>query len=48
MLVHNFDALVTKDYLDARFREFETRVVSTMDKRFTEVERRFDSLEDRL
>ena len=48
MFVHNFDALVTKDYLDTRFREFEARVEMTMDKRFLEVERRFDSLEDRL
>ena len=48
MFVHNFDALVTKDYLDTRFREFETRVEATMDKRFVEVERRFDALEDRL
>jgi len=48
MFVHNFDALVTKDFLDTRFREFETRVEMTMDKRFLEVQRRFDSLEDRL
>ena len=26
MVVHNFDALVTKDYLDVRFGEFEARI----------------------
>ena len=38
MFLHNFDALVTKDYLDSRFSEFETRVEATMDKRFLLVE----------
>ena len=32
MFVHNFDALVTKDYLDTRFSEFDSR----MDLRFAE------------
>ena len=36
--LHNFDALVTTDYLDARFSEFEARV----DKRFVESEARVD------
>ena len=38
MFLHNFDALVTKDYLDSRFNEFETRVEATMDKRFANAE----------
>ena len=36
--LHNFDALVTTDYLDARFSEFEARV----DKRFAESDARVD------
>ena len=39
MFIHNFDALVTKDYLDTRFLEFESR----MDLRFAEMESRTDS-----
>ncbi|RLA45910.1 MAG: hypothetical protein DRQ97_08785 [Gammaproteobacteria bacterium] len=39
--LHNFDALVTRDYLDTRFTEFETRVEANMDKRFAEVDRSF-------
>ena len=39
MFIHNFDALVTKDYLDTRFLEFESR----MDLRFAEMESRMDS-----
>ena len=57
--VHNIDALVTRDYLDTRFTEFETRVEANMDrrftamesnvdKRFTEVDKRFDGLELRF
>jgi len=38
MLVHNFDTLVTKDYLDIRFSEFETRVEAKMDRHFAEVD----------
>ena len=38
MFIHNFDALVTKDYLDTRFLEFESR----MDLRFAEMESRTD------
>ena len=37
MFIHNFDSLVTKDYLDTRFSEFETRVEANMDRRFTDV-----------
>ena len=57
--VHNIDALVTRDYLDTRFTEFETRVEANMDrrfsevstemnKRFTEVEKRFTEVEKRF
>ena len=48
MLVHNFDALVTKDYLDTRFSEFESRI----DLRFVEAENRnhskFKDLESKV
>ena len=47
--VHNIDALVTRDYLDTRFTEFETRVEANMDRRFTameiNVDKRFTALE---
>jgi hypothetical protein len=42
MFLHNFDALVTKDYLESRFSEFETRVEATMDKRFAEAQSSVD------
>jgi tRNA(Glu) U13 pseudouridine synthase TruD len=38
MFVHNFDSLVTKDYLDARFAESDAR----MDARFTESDAKID------
>ena len=38
MFIHNFDELVTKDYLDTRFSEFESK----MDLRFAESESRID------
>ena len=38
MFIHNFDALVTKDYLDTRFMEYESRIELKMDKRFAGVE----------
>ena len=41
MFIHNFDALVTKDYLDMRFDTFETGVNANMDKRFREVDKQF-------
>ena len=48
MLVHNFDALVTKDYLDTRFSQFESRI----DLRFVEAENRnhskFKDLESKV
>ncbi len=34
MFVHNFDALVTKDYLDTRLAEYESRIELNMEKRF--------------
>jgi hypothetical protein len=37
MFIHNFDTLVTKDYLDIRFSEFEARI----DLRFADMETRF-------
>ena len=49
MFLHNFDALVTTDYLDTRFTEFETRIEANMDKRFnameTSVDKRFVAME---
>jgi hypothetical protein len=42
--VHNIDALVTRDYLDTRFTEFETRVEAHMDGRFAEVDKRFTEM----
>ncbi len=36
MFIHNFDSLVTKDYLDLRFSEFETRIVANLDGRFAD------------
>ncbi len=39
--LHNVDALVTKDYLDSRFTEFETRVGANIDRRFAGVDVRF-------
>ena len=44
MLVHNFDALATKDYLDTRFSEFETRIEAKMDKRFVGVDGQFSNV----
>ena len=38
MFIHNFDELVTKDYLDTRFSEFESRI----DLRFVELESKMD------
>jgi len=38
MFIHNFDALVTKDYLDTRFSEFESRI----DLRLTKLESKMD------
>ena len=45
MFLHNFDALVTKDYLDVRLTEFETRLEARVDKR---IDQRFAELEERF
>ena len=49
MFIHNFDELVTKDYLDTRFSEFESRMglrfaesESRVDLRFAELESKMD------
>lgn len=50
--LHNVDALVTRDYLDTRFTEFETRVEANMDRRFSEmqssVDKRFNEVDKRF
>jgi len=46
--LHNVDALVTKDYLDSRFSEFETRVEANIDHRFTGFDGRLASIESGL
>ena len=46
--LHNFDALVTRDYLDTRFTEFETRIEATMDRRFGGVDKRFTEMETNM
>jgi len=53
--IHNFDALVTTDYLDSRLSESEawvdkrfTEFQAQMDKRFTKVDTRFTELEGRM
>lgn len=48
MFLHNFDALVTKDYLDSRFNEFELRIEVKLDKRFLEVDKRFAEMDVRF
>ena len=40
--VFNMDALVTKDYLDTRFAEFEARIGREIDQRFAAQDARFD------
>ena len=48
VFVHNMDALVTKDYLDTRFNEFETRVEAKIDQRFHDVDQRFHDVDQRF
>jgi hypothetical protein len=52
MFLHNFDALVTTDYLDTRFNEFETRIEANMEKRFNameaSVDQRFSSVDQQF
>ena len=37
MFIHNFGSLVTRDYLDTRFTEFETRIEAKMDRHFADI-----------
>jgi len=46
--VHNVDALVTRDYLDARFTEFETRLEVRTDRRFAEFDLRLERMEGKF
>jgi hypothetical protein len=46
--VHNVDALVTRDYLDARFTEFETRLEAKIERRFAGLDSRFAGIDVRL
>lgn len=56
MFIHNFEglprftgyALVTKDYLDTRFSEFELRITGEMNRRFHLVDQRFADLGSRM
>ncbi|KAA1188931.1 hypothetical protein F0M18_17155 [Pseudohalioglobus sediminis] len=48
MFVHNMDALVTRDYLDTRFNEFESRIGRELDQRFGQVDARFAEMEARF
>lgn len=51
MFIHNFDALVTKDYLDARLDEQAARIDSlrgTMNTRFQQVDARFGQIDARF
>ena len=44
----NMDALVTKDYLDAKFAEQDARMEARMDVRFTEVDARLAEVDARF
>jgi hypothetical protein len=44
----NMDALVTKDYLDAKFAEQDARMEARMDVRFAEVDARFVDMDARM
>ncbi|RLA18581.1 MAG: hypothetical protein DRQ56_07215 [Gammaproteobacteria bacterium] len=46
--LHNVDALVTKDYLDVRFTEFETRIEASIDRRFAGLDGRFADIDGRF
>ena len=52
MFLHNLDALVTKDYLNSRFKESEVRMEAVMDKRIVEVksatDKRFTDMESKM
>ena len=48
MFIHKLDSLVTRDYLDTRFTEFETRIEAKMDRRFAAVDVRFERMQGRF
>ncbi|PLW68577.1 hypothetical protein [Pseudohalioglobus lutimaris] len=48
VFVHNMDALVTRDYLDTRFTEFETRIEAKMERRFAQVDARFGEMDAKM
>ena len=52
MFLHNFDALLTRDYLDSWFNEFETRVEARLDRRLAEfaldIDKRFTGIDERF
>ncbi len=48
LFLHNFDALVTRDYLDSRLGEHEARLEAKMDKRFAAVDLRLERMEERF
>ena len=48
VFVHNMDALVTRDYLDTRFTEFETRIEAKMERRFAQVDARFSEMDAKM
>ena len=47
-LLHNVYALVTRDYLDARFTEFETRLEARTERRFAEFDLRLERMEGKF
>jgi hypothetical protein len=48
MFLANLDALVTRDYLDSSFNEFEARIESCIDKRFDGVDKQFGGVDKRF
>jgi len=48
MFIHNFDALVTRDYLDTRFSEFEARLNANIYKCFVGVDKQFSGIDIRF
>ncbi len=48
LFLHNFDALVTKDYLDSCLGGYEARLEAKMDKRFAAVDVRLERMEERF
>ncbi|KZX51260.1 hypothetical protein A3709_10550 [Halioglobus sp. HI00S01] len=48
MVVQNFNALVTNDYLDARFTASKSELDAKIEKRFVEVNLRFERAEGKF